>query len=68
MLNEALKIQKEYPMTTVTNLPSIIHSLTFLPKKNDDFKNEKPYLEERWLIDWRKNLGIIRMRFLNTNE
>ena len=55
-------------MTTVTNLPSIIHSLTFLPKKNDDFKNEKPYLEERWLIDWRKNLGIIRMRFLNTNE
>lgn len=68
MLNEALKIQKEYPMTTVTNLPSTIHSLTFLPKQNDDFKNEKPYLEERWLIDWRKNLGIIRMRFLNTNE
>ncbi len=68
MLNEALKIQKEYPMTTVTNLPSTIHSLTFLPKQNDDFKNEKPCLEERWLIDWRKNLGIIRMRFLNTNE
>ena len=68
MLNEVLKIQKEYPMTTVMNLPSIIHSLTFLPKQNDDFKNEKPYLEERWLIDWRKNLGIIRMRFLNTNE
>jgi hypothetical protein len=68
MLNEALKIQKEYPMTTVMNLPSIIHSLTFLPKQNDDFKNQKPYLEERWLIDWRKNLGIIRMRFLNTNE
>ena len=68
MLNEALNNKKEYIMTTVRNLPSIIHSLAFLPKKNDDFKIERPYVEERWLIEWRKNLGIIRTRFLNTNE
>ena len=55
-------------MTAVTNLPLIIHSLKFFSEQNQDFKIERPYLEERWLIELRKNLGIIRTRLLNTNE
>jgi hypothetical protein len=41
-------------MTAVTNLPLIIHALKFFSEQNDDFKIERPYLEERWLIEWRK--------------
>ena len=55
-------------MTAVTNLPLIIHSLNFNSQQNQDFKIEYPYLEERWLLEWQKNLGVLRTRFLNTNE
>jgi len=55
-------------MTAVTNLPLIIHPLNFNSQQNQDFKIEHPYLEERWLLEWQKNLGVIRTRFLNTNE
>jgi hypothetical protein len=52
-------------MTSVTNLPLIIHSLNFNSEQNEDFKIERPYMEERWLLEWRKNLGILRTRFNN---
>ena len=52
-------------MTAVTNLPLIIHSLNFNFQQNQDFKIEYPYLEERWLLEWQKNLGVIRTRFSN---
>ena len=52
-------------MTAVTNLPLIIHSLNFNSQQNQDFKIEHPYLEERWLLEWQKNLGVIRTRFSN---
>jgi len=55
-------------MTAVTNLPLIIHSLNFVSEQKESFKIERPYVEEKWLIEWRKNLGIIRTRFLNANE
>jgi hypothetical protein len=55
-------------MTAVTNLPLIIHSLNFVSEQKESVKIERPYVEEKWLIEWRKNLGIIRTRFLNTNE
>jgi hypothetical protein len=52
-------------MTSVTNLPLIIHSLNFNSEQNEVFKIERPYMEERWLLEWRKNLGILRTRFNN---
>ena len=52
-------------MTSVTNLPLIIDSLNFNSEQNEDFKIERPYMEERWLLEWRKNLGILRTRFNN---
>ncbi len=52
-------------MTAVTNLPLAIHSLNFNSKPYEDFKIEHPYLEERWLLEWQKNLGVIRTRFSN---
>ena len=55
-------------MIAATNLPLAIHSLNFNSKPYEDFKIEHPYLEERWLLEWQKNLGVIRTRFLNTNE
>ena len=55
-------------MTILKNLPLALSPLDFSSQQDKDFKIERPYLEERWLIEWRKNLGIIRTRFLNTNE
>jgi hypothetical protein len=52
-------------MTAVTNLPLIIHSLNFNSKPYQDFKIERPYLDERWLLEWQKNLGVLRTRFSN---
>ena len=52
-------------MTAATNLPLAIHSLNFNSQQNQDFKIEHPYLEERWLLEWQKNLGVIRTRFSN---
>ena len=54
-------------MTAVTNLPLILHSLNFNSQQNQDFKIERPYLEERWLLEWQKNLGGLRTRFSNEN-
>ena len=54
-------------MTAVTNLPLIIHPLNFNSQPYQDFKIEYPYLEERWLIEWQKNLGVLRTRFCNEN-
>ena len=55
-------------MDTLKNLPLVPYSLDFDSQKNQDFKIERPYVEEKWLFEWRKNLGILRTRFLNTNE
>jgi hypothetical protein len=55
-------------MTAVTNLPLALTALDFASQQNQDFKIERPYLEERWLIEWKKNLGVLRTRFINTNE
>ena len=54
-------------MTAVTNLSLIIHPLNFNSKPYENFKIEHPYLEERWLIEWQKNLGVLRTRFYNEN-
>jgi hypothetical protein len=52
-------------MTIITNLPLVLSSLAFDSQQNQDFKIERPYMEERWLLEWRKNLGILRTRFNN---
>jgi len=54
-------------MTAVTNLPLILYSLNFNSKPYEDFKIERPYLEGRWLLEWQKNLGVLRTRFSNEN-
>jgi len=55
-------------MSALTNLPLVPYSLDFDSKPYEEFKIERPYVEEKWLFEWRKNLGILRTRFLNTNE
>lgn len=55
-------------MTILKNLPLALSPLDFGSQPKEDFKIERPYMEERWLLEWRKNLGILRTRFLNTNE
>lgn len=52
-------------MTILKNLPLALSSLNFGSQQKEDFKIERPYMEERWLLEWRKNLGILRTRFNN---
>jgi hypothetical protein len=52
-------------MTILKNLPLALSPLNFGSKQKEDFKIERPYMEERWLLEWRKNLGILRTRFNN---
>ena len=52
-------------MTILKNLPLALSPLNFGSKQKEDFKIERPYMEERWLLEWRKNLGILRTRFSN---
>ncbi len=53
-------------MTTFTNLPLALSSLDFDSKIYGDFKIERSYMDEGWLLDWRKNLVILRAQFPNT--
>ena len=52
-------------MTILKNLPLALSLLDFGSQQKEDFKIERPYMEERWLLEWRKNLGIIRTCFSN---
>ena len=52
-------------MTILKNLPLALSPLDFGSQQKEDFKIERPYMEERWLLEWRKNLGILRTRFNN---
>jgi|GEM_PF-2413251 hypothetical protein len=52
-------------MTIISNLPLALSPLDFSSQQDQDFKIERPYMEERWLLEWRKNLGILRTRFNN---
>jgi hypothetical protein len=54
-------------MTTVKHLPLVLNSLTFNTTLYQAYKIDRPYMEEKWLVEWRKNLGILRMRFHNEN-
>jgi hypothetical protein len=50
-------------MTATKKLPMVLKSITFNTQQYEAFKIERPYSEERYLIEWRKDLGILRTRF-----